>query len=164
LGDAAGLVTAGFGDRYGAWWGEALAAVARPLAGSGLTVSDWPVVGERMRVCGANSVVAPDGTRTGLIAVPATRCAGFWPRLAGWHVVGGLPFHVADAADIAGLRAEARRAATLALVGPGKVRGGEAPPREGRSWPWLLAFLVVAGALWWFERRRRGIARHTPNA
>lgn len=164
LGDAAGLVTAGFGDRYGAWWGEALAAVARPVAGGGVTVSDWPVVGERVQVCGADAVVAPDGTRTGLIAMPGTRCAGFWPRVAGWHVAGGMPFHVADASDIAGLRAEQRRAATLALVGPGDIPRGNVPPREGRSWPWLLAFLVVAGALWWFERRRRGIAAAVPKA
>jgi hypothetical protein len=164
LGDAAGLVTAGFGDRYGAWWSEALAAVARPVAGSAVTVSDWPVAGERMRVCGADAVVAPDGTRTALVATPGTRCAGFWPRVAGWHVAAGLPFHVADASEIAGLRAEVRRTATLALVGPGDAPSGEAAPREGRSWPWLLAFLIVAGGVWWVERRRRGIAAAAPNA
>lgn len=162
LGDAAGLVTAGFGDRYGAMWGEALAAVARPGAGGGARVSDWPVVGERMRVCGAEAVTAPDGARTALLAMPGPRCAGYWPRLPGWHVAGGTPFHVAEAAAIAGLRAEARRAATLALVGPGEARGAAVPPREGNSWPWFAAFLAVAGGLWWFERRRRGIAQTGP--
>jgi hypothetical protein len=84
--------------------------------------------------------------------------------VAGWHVAGGTPFHVAEPAAIAGLRAEARRAATLALVGPGEARRSAVPLREGNSWPWFVAFLIVAGAWWWFERRRRGIAQTGPTS
>ncbi|MGJ3627495.1 hypothetical protein AB5I41_11990 [Sphingomonas sp. MMS24-JH45] len=146
LGDAAGMVTAGFGDPGRALWAQALAAVARPVAGAGVTVADWPVVGERRAtICGAATVVAPDGGRTAPIG---SRCAGYWPRMAGWHVAAGRPFH-ADAATISGLRAAQRREATLALGEDGRARCVAAT--RPANWPWWLAFLLVAGGLWWLR-------------
>ncbi|NJR78900.1 carboxypeptidase regulatory-like domain-containing protein [Sphingomonas corticis] len=164
LADAAALVPSGHGERFDALSADAVATLARPAASRTPSVSDWPVVGERTTVCGAGpgaQVVAPDGTRVALL--PDGGCAGYWPRTAGWHVLADgsarLPFHVTEAAAIPGLRAADRRAATLRLAAmPGDPTPAAAAPAPipGASWPWLLAFLAVAAALWWFERRGRG--------
>ena len=49
--------------------------------------------------------------------------------------------------------------ATLALAArsdSGNASSGPAPSHPGPRWPWLLAWLGVAAALWWLERSRRG--------
>lgn len=165
LGDAAALVTAGQGARFDAMWADAVTTLARPAAARDPTLPNWPVAGERAILCDLPPrarVIAPDGGAT----VPprgADGCAGYWPRAAGWHVLEEAtvryPFFVTEAAAIPGLRAAQRREATLLLAGtptgtPG-VRAA-ATPVPSASWPWLLAFLSVCAATWWFERRRRG--------
>jgi hypothetical protein len=103
-------------------------------------------------------------------AAGTSQCAGYWPRHSGWHQLRQAdreageqtwPFFV-NAADAApGLRGAELRDATLRLVAAPRPTNGKpgepaATPRRGRSWPWFLAWLASAAALWWLERARFG--------
>ncbi|MDP1026741.1 carboxypeptidase regulatory-like domain-containing protein [Sphingomonas sp. KR1UV-12] len=164
--DSFGLVSAGHGDRYGEWWGGVAAALARPDTRPVVRVESLPRAGERTAVCdlppGPATVAAPDGRRVALVSDPAAGgCAGYWPQAAGWHLLTGgqglvRPLYVQPADALPGVRATARRDATLALVGGGNARRDAPESARGASWPWFLGWLAAAGCAWWLERRRSG--------
>ena len=82
---------------------------------------------------------------------------------AGWHTLHDgervTSFPVRAVEEAPGLVRAAMRDATLALAArsdSGNASSGPAPSHPGPRWPWLLAWLGVAAALWWLERSRRG--------
>ena len=73
----------------------------------------------------------------------------------------GWPFFVYASNAAPGLQAAERRDATLQLIGTSRRAVAEQPVhtragRRGPSWPWFLAWLASAAALWWLERARAG--------
>lgn len=131
------------------------------------------------------ALVASDGTRLHPLHDPRSAgCGALWPARSGWHRAGEgeaapmLYVHPADA--LPGLAARERRDATLRLAAidrPGAPGTADAstptqraadtgPTGSGRGfdgtssgtgprWPWFLAWLLAAGALWWLERAVR---------
>jgi len=159
--DAAGLVTAGQGAQYGALWSEAVSAVARPQANTPPRIEPLPSAATRVTLSAlapGAAVVAPDGAVTRLLIDGGV--AGYWPRLAGWHAVrqgaADWPFYIYPADALSTIRAADRRDATLMLTANAAHATTRAIERPGASWPWFLAFLTIAAALWWFERSRLG--------
>ncbi|MCP3734737.1 carboxypeptidase regulatory-like domain-containing protein [Sphingomonas sp. RP10(2022)] len=157
--DSFALVTSGNGDAHAAIWSALAATVGRGTPDPGIRIGALPRVGERTPVCATGSppaVIAPDGTNTPLVPDPHARaCAGYWPRVPGWHRLGEQPFYVYPADALPQLRATVRREATLALVGERRVSTQPQPRDPQPSWRWLLAFLAATATLWWIERRRR---------
>ncbi|NZA24863.1 carboxypeptidase regulatory-like domain-containing protein, partial [Luteimonas sp. SJ-92] len=170
------LVLSGHADLHAALWSEAFAAVARPAGAAAPRIGAHPRAGERVAVCGVAEgaeVLAPDGRSAGLLVDPATGadgCAGYWPRLSGWHLLRQgertWPFHVLAADAAPGLAAAALREGTSALAGEGSIaagRAGPGRPRRGAAWPWFLGWLGAVALLWGLERASVG-RRHAPGA
>ena len=165
--DSYRLVLAGRDDRHAELWSGVLARVARPLpaADAPRVDTDTPWAGERVALCQLREpaqVRAPDGALIALRIDPASgaeRCAGYWPTLAGWHQLqqgeSRHAFYVFDPAAARSLHRQQLREATAQrlAVGTAAPSAGviETP---GPRWPWLLAFVLAAGLLWWLERRR----------
>jgi hypothetical protein len=124
-------------------------------------------VAERGVLCGLDDTAtlrAPDASNIPLARDATTGCAAFWPTQSGWHelTLGETPaaFPVRAEDEAPGLRAAERREATLALAANAAPSSGTTPlENPGPRWPWLLAWLLVSTALWWFERSRLGRAR-----
>ena len=164
--DSFQLTLGGYPSRHAGLWSDLFAAVARARDAAPLSPPAsllWP--GERTRLCGLDRgavVLAPGGETVPLIVDPATgtrRCAAFWPRNSGWHVLrqgdAQLPFAVLPADAGAALRAQRRRDATLALAAQRVAAPArEIASRRGPAWPWLGAWLALATLTWWLERRR----------
>ena len=170
------LVLAGQPERHASLWSQALATVSRPAPGSAspaIELPAWP--GARMSLCalahGAR-VIAGDGRSVELAIDPATgarRCAAYWPDAAGWHRLESdgvaTPFFVLPADTGLALRQQQRSDATRALLA-GSADGSpadQARQQRGPAWPWLLAWLGLAGLVWWLEKRPRPAARETPD-
>lgn len=164
--DTYALVLAGHPDVHAALWSQAIGALARTAGDASRAVPDDARVAQRISLCGLADdarVTAPGGRVTRLQRDPATgdaQCAGFWPRVAGWHQLATgettTPFHVRAADDAPTLHAMTVREQTQRLVErtrPDATRPVAEGPR-GPAWPWFLGFLVAAGLLWWLERRR----------
>ncbi len=164
------LVLSGEGDRYGELWSEVFATLSRSQAGTAPQIDALARVGQRVALCGLNGpteVLTPDGQTLPVMVDPGTgdrACAAVWPAKSGWHLVRqhgaddavqAWPVYVWPQDALAGVRAAQMRDATLRLVATdaGKSQGA-ASTHKGPSWPWFLAWLVAAGALWWFERAR----------
>lgn len=165
--DSYRLVLSGRDDRHAELWSGVLASVARPLPNAAQVRIDAPTpwAGERVALCNvpaAAQVRGPTGIAVPLHIDPATgtdRCAGYWPQQAGWHQVqqGDITqaFYVFDPAGASALYRQQQREANALLVRDATgsaVSGTVAVP--GPRWPWLLAFVLVAGLLWWLERWR----------
>ena len=164
--DSFQLALGGYPSRHAGLWSDLVAAVARARDAAPLSPPTsllWP--GERTSLCGLDRgavVLAPGGETVPLIVDPATgtrRCAAFWPRNSGWHVLrqgdAQLPFAVLPADAGAALRAQHRRDATLALAAQRVAAPArEIASRRGPAWPWLGAWLALATLTWWLERRR----------
>jgi hypothetical protein len=174
--DSYGLTLTGHSALYGDWWSAMLSTVARPVAGPP-AVNGMAWVGDRMTLCGLSgetSLQRPDGAATVLIADPAAGgCAGVWPAASGWHLLRTAgangaelvsPVYVQPADRLAGVRAGRDRDATLMLGRSASAAATtiESRTQPGPSWPWLLAWLLVGGVLWWFERSTLG--RTVPKA
>jgi len=179
--DSAGLVTAGFGQRYGDLWATMVGALARPApAPMDVHFDSDPREGRRLSVCGLKGeaeVREPSGAWTRLLVDPATgptACAGYWPDSPGWRILRlVLPgdakpqvqgFYVRPALQALALEAQDDRTATLALAAaPAAQRGinGAASKASASPWPWFLAWLIVAAALWRFERAAPALAKVT---
>ena len=130
-------------------------------------------VGERVVLCGvgdATMLQPPAGVGTAnpirLVVDPATgaaACAAAWPAQPGWHTLRDgdreLAFPVRARDEATGLARAEWLSATHALAAraaaPDGARG-TAPAVPGPRWPWLLAWLAIAGAVWALERARRG--------
>ncbi|MCD9029233.1 carboxypeptidase regulatory-like domain-containing protein [Luteimonas sp. BDR2-5] len=165
------LATAGRGDVHAELWSGWFSTLARAGDAAAVDVRGERRVGQRLVLCGLGAddrVVAPDGGPAQLQVDPRAGegdCAGFWPRLAGWHRViadDGVerPFHVASPDVGIALHAAALRDATVALVREsGTAASGDmraAQPRRGASWPWFAAWLAVVAGLWALERSTLG--------
>lgn len=159
--DSYALVLAGHAGAHAELWNAVLSAVARPSTNPAPpALPAWAWSGERISLCGLKapvSVIAEDESRTALLPDPAAGgCVAAWPQHAGWHRIDAAgqqeSLLLLDPAKAAAMHAQQMREATLALSG-GVTR--TAPlPIPGPRWPWLLGFVIVAAALWWFERRR----------
>jgi hypothetical protein len=168
------LLLAGHGDRYGELWGDLFSTLARARGMPAPTIEGDPRAGQRVVLCGLRDraeVDAPDGHTVAVAIDPASgtgACAGFWPRLPGWHLLrtpdpaqaGGerrAPFHVRAMAEATGLQAAAVREATQRLAVAGTPAKAGVASASGPRWPWFLAWLLLSAALWWFERSRAGM-------
>lgn len=164
--DSYRLVLAGSPGAYGTLWAAAFATLGRGQDGVVPTIDRGARVGQRVAICGTveGVVSAPDGRSTRLINDPATAaaaCAGFWPRMAGWHRVqargGTWPFHVAETGALPNVQTALDRAATLDLAAASAPeRRGIGLERRFGPWPWFVAWLVASAGLWWFERAKIG--------
>lgn len=162
------LPLAGRADLHAALWSGWAGTLARAADVQPPRFDGELRVGARAVACGLDAdarVHAPDGATFTPVADPASDgCAGLWPTAAGWHRLeaasGDWPFLVRAEAAAPGLHATALQRETRALV-----RTSDTAPdtmtatRPGRAWPWLLAWLLVTGALWALERARVGRAR-----
>ena len=165
--DSYRAVLAGRDDRHAELWSSVIGLIARPVAAAPEVQvdSDTPWAGERVVVCGVaagtqvrrSAEAAPET----LIVDPATgtqRCAAWWPRQAGWHELmqGDVrqAVYVFNPADATALHRQQLRDSTALRVAGGQGRMSAATQQvPGARWPWLLAFVLVAGLLWWLERR-----------
>lgn len=174
--DSFALVLSGQSARHAELWSSAFATLARAQTDSAPRIDPQPREQQRLALCGLGSkprVVAPDGQISTLLPDPAAGdsvCAAYWPRHSGWHLLlqtdaeagdRSWPFYVYATSAAPGLRATELRDATLRLQtvpasAAGKSDDHALPGRRGPSWPWFLAWLASAGALWWFERARAG--------
>lgn len=163
--DSFALVLAGRGDLHAALWAQLVSAVARAGGSAPAAVqTGWSQ--HRMTLCGIAAdaaVTGPTGASQALLIDPAnaTRaCAAYWPATAGWHrLQTGTEqrwLYVRAPGDAPALHTQQTRDATAAMAAidaPASVGAPTAQP--GARWPWLLAWLTLAAALWWLERRRR---------
>jgi hypothetical protein len=163
--DSYRLMLLGEPGRYASLWAETLGDLARPQAAPAapprLPAAAW--VNERTVLCGLGDAaqMAPPGAAADVtLVVDDDGCAAYWPTRAGWHTLrtrgGTWPFFVRDEADGANLRAAQDRRATASMVGT--PANGHAVPslRAPMSrWPWFFGWLLVSGAVWWYERRAR---------
>lgn len=180
LTDSFKLVLSGRSERHGELWSQMFATLARGTALAMPAIDDDARQGQRAAICGLNTeadtaVIAPDGSRVPLRIDPVTgarTCAAFWPQHSGWHQLRQgeqqVPFFVHASGDAPALRAAGMQEATLQLAGAQQPSSGTTPAtsqidRRGSSWPWFLAWLLTAAALWWFERSRLGRATSEPN-
>lgn len=167
ISDSYRLVLAGRDDRYAELWSSVFAQVSRtlPAAVAARVEATTPWSGERMTICQITDgalVADPQGNTVTLQIDPASgtqRCAGYWPTAAGWHQLqqgdATQAFYVFDPAGAASLHRQQVQQATAQRLTQGSAAPSGSPvPVPGPRWPWLLAFVAVAGLLWWLERRR----------
>ncbi|WP_313460608.1 hypothetical protein [Stenotrophomonas sp.] len=167
ISDSYRLVLAGRDDRYAELWSSVFAQVARalPAAVAARVEATTPWSGERLSICQVTDgaqMIDPQGGKVTLQIDPASgrqRCAGYWPTAAGWHQLqqgeAAQAFYVFDPAAAVSLHRQQVRQTTAQRLAQGSAASAGAPvPVAGPRWPWLLAFVAVAGLLWWLERRR----------
>ena len=167
LTDSYRLVLAGRDDRHAELWSSVVAALARPLAPPASvrlgSATAW--AGERIALCAladGTTVRSPQGATVVLHIDPGTagdRCAGYWPQQAGWHQVQmgarTQAFYVFDPAHARAMhRQQTRDATALRITAAGGTDAQATRAVPGPRLPWLLAFVLAAGLLWWLERRR----------
>lgn len=158
---------AGRDDRHGELWSSVVATLARAQGSDDALWSPQPIswAGERQALCGVRAplqVFNKRGDDVPLIvdgATSALRCAGWWPREAGWqrlqHGDSVVWRYVFDPKDAPTLHRQAMiDATTQALARSAPANAQVAQPVPGSRWPWWLAFVLCASLLWWLERRR----------
>lgn len=164
------LVLAGRDDLHAELWSQVVATLARAQSAAPFTVEGEARAGERVALCGLPAAQAGVTTPAGVdvvvlrdLATGTRACAAFWPREGGWHRLRSGErerwFHVRAADEAPGLRANAMRAATLALSAAAPdaaATRAEAPRHPTSRWPWWWSWLLASVALWWFERSRLG--------
>ena len=178
LTDSFALTLSGQADRHAELWSDTFATLARAQSTAMPRIDPQAREQQRMVLCGLAGkprVLAPDGHVAALLSDPATgdsACAAYWPKRPGWHLLQqtdadagerAWPFFVYAADAAPALHAAELRDATLRLIGASRHAtenlGGNGPlDRRGPSWPWFLAWLISAAALWWLERARLGRA------
>ena len=160
-------VLAGRDDRHGELWSGVVATLARAQAGADALWSAQAIAwaGERQALCGVQAPLQAfdaKGVGVPLVVDGATaslRCAGWWPRAAGWqrlqHGEATVWRYVFDANEAAVLHRQAMiDATTLALATATPAGAAAMQPVPGPRWPWWLAFVLCVSLLWWLERRR----------
>ncbi|KFN48073.1 hypothetical protein [Arenimonas metalli] len=168
LSDTFRLALAGRQAAYGSLWSQAFGTLARARGEPAMAVPAQAWTEERSALCGVTDdtrLTDPAGETIALAPDPATgaaACAAFWPTRAGWHLRRDgereQAFLVRAPAEAPGLHAAQRQQETAALAGRAAAGGTTPAPVPGPRWPWALAWLLLAGGLWWFERSRRGRA------
>lgn len=171
--DSYALILTGRADRYGEMWSDLFSALARAGDDSRAEVEGIARVGARSALCrliGPASVEGPEGLRRAVQIDPATgdrACAAFWPERAGWHRIKDgqrreTSFYVQPAAA-SSLIAAADREATLALAAATPSQAAPSTSRApGSPWPWFIALLIAAAALWWLERQKSAGPTESP--
>ncbi|ESQ78395.1 hypothetical protein [Asticcacaulis sp. YBE204] len=170
--DSFGLTLSGQ-DGHDTLWAALFTALSRAPTDRPVRFSGLARVDERLSLCGLNGTLewldSAGGSVTPVIdqGTGPERCAALWPRQAGWHLlrqtteagssVQPVFVHTADA--LPGVRAQETQTATRRLVAdtPVKAAVTVGASRRGASWPWFIGWLIFAGGLWWFERRRAKI-------
>lgn len=160
-------VLAGRDDRHGELWSSVVATLARAQSSDDALWSPQPIswAGERQALCGVQAplqVFNKRGDAVPLIvdgATSALRCAGWWPREAGWQRLqrgdSVVWRYVFDPKDAPTLHRQAMiDATTQALAASTPADASVMHPVPGSPWPWWLAFVLCASLLWWLERRR----------
>ncbi|MDT3486423.1 hypothetical protein [Stenotrophomonas maltophilia] len=160
-------VLAGRDDRHGELWSGVVATLARAQGSGDVLWSPQAIAwaGERQVLCGVQAPLqafSQRGDSVPLIvdgAASALRCAGWWPRGAGWqrlqHGDSIVWRYVFDPKDAAALHRQAMIDATTRVPARSVPRDVQATqPVAGSRWPWWLAFVLCAALLWWLERRR----------
>lgn len=164
------LVLNGQADRYSQWWSDIVSAVARPDSLFRPDVPPLAHMGERIAICGLAAsarVIGPDKVEVALAIDPdagAQGCAAYWPTEPGVHTIvqpgrdgeQSFAFLVLPEAALKTIAARQTGEATaLWSAQQNATSDREAPERRGPAWPWLLAWLVLSGGLWFAERRVR---------
>lgn len=160
-------VLAGRDDRHGELWSGVVATLARAQTGGDALWSPQSIAwaGERQALCGVQAplqVFNPRGDSVPLIVdggTSALRCAGWWPREAGWQRLrygdSTVWRYVFDPKQAPALHRQAMiDATTQALASHTSADTSVMRPVTGSRWPWWLAFVLCAALLWWLERRR----------
>ena len=174
LADSFRLQLSGRRAAYGSLWADAAGTLARARGDDPLRAPGPARVGERVVLCGlgATATLQPPGFDAApirLVVDPATgttACAAAWPAQPGWHTLRDgdreLAFRVRARDEAIGLQRRELSIATHALaaraVGRDDARAASAVG-PGSRWPWLLAWLAIAAALWALERSPRGRGR-----
>ena len=165
LSDSYRLWLSGRRAAHGQLWADTVQTLARAEGKDPAPAPAAAWLGERTILCGlseGDGVTSPGGAQVELVIDPASgaaACAGYWPAEAGVHQLrrgdSTLPLLVRDPAAYPAMVAAERQAATKALAAQSPTT--EATPHEqpGPRWPWWLAWLLVSGALWLYERRQR---------
>ncbi len=169
-------VLAGRDDRHGELWSSVVTTLARAQGSADALWSPQPISwsGERQALCGVQAplqVFNAHGAGVPLVAdgTSALRCAGWWPREAGWQRLrqgdSVVWRYVFDPKDAAALHRQAMiDATTQALARSAPLAAQATQPVTGSRWPWWLAFVLCASLLWWLERRRAHAPRLTQPA
>jgi hypothetical protein len=91
---------------------------------------------------------------------PATPgCAAAWPQHIGWAELRdeqtvALPLYVHGADSAPAQQARQWAEATLVRVHQSDSHSERSTTLQpGAAWPWWIAWMLVSGALWWYERR-----------
>jgi hypothetical protein len=171
LADSFRLQLSGRRAAYGSLWADAASTLARARGdGAGRGPRDARV-GERVALCGIGEAATlqppgPDAAPIRLVVDPATgaaACAAAWPTQPGWHTLRDgdreLSFPVRARDEATGLQRRELAVATQALAARAVDRHdpqATSPAAPGPRWPWLLAWLAIAAALWALERSARG--------
>ncbi|WP_301750524.1 carboxypeptidase regulatory-like domain-containing protein [uncultured Erythrobacter sp.] len=162
------LVLNGQADRYYQWWSDTVSAVSWPDGTFRPDVPALPMAGERMAICGVSAaarVVGPDSTETALVIDPlagAQGCAAYWPASAGAHrivqpgrdAVQEFALLVLPKGALTVAKAKEMGEATRRWAAEQNAPAArDTPERRGPAWPYVLAWLLVSGLLWFGERR-----------
>lgn len=163
LADSYRLALAGESARHADLWASTFSTLARARAKAPPRLPVEARVDQRAVVCGVNDgdrVETPDGTTVALVVAgeAASACAAYWPATPGWHdLLSGSQrwtFHVRAPDEAPGLAAFANARATRALLGTSATAEFAQQSFPLPRWPFLLAWLTAASALWMLERRR----------
>lgn len=163
LGDSYRLALDGEPAEHASLWSGAVGTLLRPGDAPGIDTGTDLGVGQRRVLCGLQPearVRDPDGDTVELV-VGEAGCAGFWPAAAGWHVLhdgrAQAEFHVRAPGAAPGLQAAAVGEATQRLAAQPRRQAATAGHAEVpvSPWPFFLAWLAIAGLLWWLEKRSR---------
>ena len=153
------LATGGDKARYGTLWSKVFSTLARARGTSAAVLPQRARVDQRAAICGMGAdalIESAQGQRQRLLIDSAAgNCAAWWPAEAGWHRLLDAGrrqsiFVLAATATDNLIRAQTRAATRQRLRAPLSVGTWQAPmPR----WPLFLAWLLVSGASWWWQRR-----------
>lgn len=168
LTDSYKLVLSGDGSRHGQIWHDAVSTLARTRNENTVYLRDRnAVINERAVLCNLAAKTYVQDPVSGITYLdPDTvsgskKCAAFWPRNPGWHLVvtdtQELPFYVRDANEIPGIKANEMRESTL-LLGAKHASGKNSHriPVPGSPWPWFSGWLLFTALLWLLERSKLG--------
>lgn len=165
LADSYRIALAGDASAFGTLWSRALATVARARGAATAEVPADARVGVRSVICDlgdAAHVESPDAANIALAIETSRdgrRCAGYWPAAEGWHtLVSGderAAFFVRAASAAPALVAMRDADATRALARASHASESTATRRvPAPRWPFFVAWLAAAAALWWLERTK----------
>ncbi len=160
-------VTAGQADAHARLWQRLVQATARPRAAPVIEAPSLAVRDQRTTLClrgsqGADlSVLAPSGAVPEVVALGADDlgrpCGYYWPRRSGWHTLragdAAHGLYVAGDEPWPGVAARRAQEATAQVALVSAMRGAGTSLRLPRA-PFLVVFVLLAGVLWWQERRR----------